>query len=145
MVRMLPHGMRRWRAGLGVVACLAASVPAQARVQDGAEPLSDACAVIGAVTQELYDFDGRAAPPLRSSGNYLPDCPWAAMGLAFEAESTDRPTRWLSFGRPRITGDEAVIRTGVMRARLSGQGMECRLSRIEGVWRVRQCRRTWVS
>lgn len=137
--------MRGWRAALGLLAGFAAAAPGQARVTNDAEPLSDACGVIAAVAQELYDFQGRPAPPLRSSGDYRPDCPWTAMGIVFEAPGDDRRPRWLSFGRPRITGVEAVIRTGIMRGPLSGQGMECRLAKVEGSWRIEQCRRTWAS
>jgi hypothetical protein len=102
---------------------------------------SQECEILAAVAREHLSLGARLAPPLQPAGPYLPACDWKALGLMGFAASKDWPRGRLIFHRPTINGSTAGVYFLIIYGVRSGQGDQCRLSRVRSKWHVESCAR----
>lgn len=131
------------RAGMGLCLLAAISSPGAASPEQQARAAEE-CRIIAVVAQSYHRLDPAKSKQVKMSGTYLPDCPWSAIGLRV-TDARAAGNRWVTFGKPRTQGDRTTIRTGIMHGPLSGHGAECTLVRKDGDWKLKTCKRTWVS
>ena len=102
---------------------------------------SQECEVLATVAREHLSLGVRLSPPLQPAGPYLPLCDWKALGLKGFATSKDWPRGRLIFHRPTINGSTAGVYFLIIYGVRSGQGDQCRLSRVRSKWHVVSCAR----
>ena len=96
------------------------------------------CSVMAVVAREHLHFDQRASPPLRASGDYLPECPWEDLGVKIGTTPAYRQSK-LVFRPPTIDGDTAKVIVLVIYAPLAGARWDCRLRKVNEQWKLGKC------
>lgn len=155
-----------WRALLAMTAIIAAAMlgwatarPMLVNVQ-ASSALGRDCAVIAAVTHELYNVDALSDLPLQSTmfdgrgRQWELACDWQAYGLSFP-KTFDPNTRAgrhearmqsIRFGKPTYQGRTATVEAGMDSGLLISSSQDCALRQARnGGWIVTRCRETRLS
>ncbi len=139
-----------------LTACAAPMEPAPADPSPTAQNGND-CAVIAAVAREHYRFNttDNRPPPLwldAEGSDWSPRCDWSQYGLSFPstfdpnaARRADDHVQWVSFKRPRYSGEGARVETGILHGPLNGRGGVCRVVSGFAGWTVVSCEDSWIS
>lgn len=127
---------------LGALGILIHTSPQEPATVRGAHELaSTECVLFATVARDFLGFGEETSPPLAPHGDYIPECPWDALGVDIGSGRGD-PHRGLVFRPPHFEDETASVDVLVIYAPRVGAGWRCGFALNEGEWQLMQCART---